>query len=258
MESKFFIVSPLEQFEIIPLISLTFGFFDFSITNQTIILSLIIFFITTFFFSCLKQQEQSLFIIPHRWQSVIEFIYSFILSMVSDNIDGKKNQMFFPLVFTVFLFVLSMNLIGLIPYSYTVTSHAIVTFSFSILIFIGINIICVRIHGLTFFSMFVPSGTSVVLALILVPIELFSYAFKPLSLGVRLFCNMMAGHTLLKVFAGFAWSLMSFTGVLFLMHYIPLLVLIPLFGLELGVAMIQSFVFSLLICIQINDALNLH
>ena len=95
MESKFFIVSPLEQFEIIPLISLPFGFFDFSITNQTIILSLIVFFIITFFFSCLKQQEQSLFMIPHRWQSVIEFIYSFILSMVSDNIDGKKNQMFF-------------------------------------------------------------------------------------------------------------------------------------------------------------------
>ena len=97
-----------------------------------------------------------------------------------------------------------------------------------------------------------------ILAFILVPIEFFSYLFKPLSLGVRLFCNMMAGHTLLKVFAGFSWALMSCTGILFLMHYIPLLILIPLFGLELGVAMIQSFVFSLLVCIQINDALNLH
>jgi ATP synthase subunit 6 len=96
------------------------------------------------------------------------------------------------------------------------------------------------------------------LAFLLVPVELISYIFKPLSLAIRLFCNMMAGHTLLKVFAGFAWSLSGTTGVLFLMHYVPLLILIPLFGLELGVALIQAFVFSLLTCIYLNDALNLH
>jgi F0F1-type ATP synthase membrane subunit a len=252
------IASPLEQFEILPLISLNFGLLDFSITNQTIILALISFIFVTYFLSFLKQSDNSLFIIPSRWQVIVEFVYSLVLNVVAENIGGKKSEKFFPLVFTIFTFILSMNLIGLVPYSFTVTSHAIVTFSLSIFIFIGINIICVRAHGLEFFSLFVPSGTSVPLSFVIVPIEVFSYAFKPLSLGVRLFCNMMVGHTLLKVFAGFAWSLMACSGVLFLAHYIPLLVIIPLFGLELGVATIQAFVFSLLVCIQLNDAINLH
>jgi len=171
---------------------------------------------------------------------------------------GKRINFFFPLVFTIFLFIVSMNLIGLVPYSFTVTSHFIVTLSLSLVIFIGMNIICVKVHKLEFFSLFLPAGTSVALAFLLVPVEVISFIFKPLSLAIRLFCNMMAGHTLLKVFAGFTWSLMSFTGILFLMQYMPLLILVPLFGLELGVAVIQAIVFSLLTCIYLNDALNLH
>jgi len=250
--------SPLEQFEILPVLPITISFLDFSITNQTIMLSLIVFFLISIFFILLKQSTNSLFIVPHRFQIVLELLYSMILGIVVDNISGKKAQLFFPLIFTIFFFISSMNLIGLIPYSYTVTSHFIVTFSISFFIFIGMNIICVKTHKLEFFSLFLPSGTSVLLAFLLVPVELISYIFKPLSLAIRLFCNMMAGHTLLKVFAGFAWSLSGTTGVLFLMHYVPLLILIPLFGLELGVALIQAFVFSLLTCIYLNDALNLH
>ena len=250
--------SPLEQFEILPLLSITISFLDFSITNQTILLALIIFFLVSIFFIVIKQSTNSLFIVPHKFQIVLELLYGMILGIVVDNISGKKAQLFFPLIFTIFFFISSMNLIGLIPYSYTVTSHFIVTFSISFFIFIGMNIICVKTHGLKFFSLFLPSGTSVILAFLLVPVELISYIFKPLSLAIRLFCNMMAGHTLLKVFAGFAWSLSGTTGVLFLMHYVPLLILIPLFGLELGVALIQAFVFSLLTCIYLNDALNLH
>jgi len=178
--------------------------------------------------------------------------------MVQENIGGKRSQEFFPLIFTLFFFVLCMNLIGLVPYSFTVTSHFIVTLILSLIIFLGMNIICIRIHGLKFFSLFLPSGTSFALSFLLVPVEIISYIFKPLSLAIRLFCNMMAGHTLLKVFAGFAWSLMSFSGILFFLQYIPILILIPLFGLELGVAFIQAFVFSLLTCIYLNDALNLH
>ncbi|MEY4050709.1 MAG: synthase subunit 6 [Bacteroidota bacterium] len=109
-----------------------------------------------------------------------------------------------------------------------------------------------------FFALFLPPGTSIVLAFLLVPIELISYVFKPVSLSIRLFANMMAGHTLLKVIAGFACTLMANSGILFLLHYVPLLILIPLFGLELGVALIQSFVFSILICIYLNDSINLH
>ena len=251
----FKIYSPLEQFQILP-----FGTFlnIFSITNQFIFLTLS-FFILFFLFSImLKPKTKTLYLIPTRLQSIIEIIYLLILSMVNDTINGNKNEFFFPLIFTIFFFIASLNLIGLIPYSYTVTSHFIVTLGLSLTIFIGMNIICIQTYKLEFFSLFLPAGTSFALAFLLVPVELISYIFKPLSLAIRLFCNMMAGHTLLKVFAGFAWSLMQLSGGLYFLQIIPLLVLIPLYGLELGVALIQAFVFSLLTCIYLNDAINLH
>lgn len=258
MNFEILFFSPLEQFEILPLFFLHFGYLDISITNQTVILILILFFVFTTFFAFLKSGQNSLFLIPTRGQIIIEFLYSMVLAMVTDNIGGKKNQLFFPLVFSIFFLIVCMNLIGLIPYSFTVTSHLVVTLTLSLSIFIGMNIICVKTHKLAFFSLFLPAGTSLALAFLLVPLEIISFIFKPLSLAIRLFCNMMAGHTLLKVFAGFAWSLMSFSGILFLMHFIPIIILIPLFGLELGVSLIQAFVFSLLTCIYLNDALNLH
>jgi ATP synthase subunit 6 len=253
-----FLYSPLEQFEILPLFVFNLGFLDLSITNQTVLLALILFLVSVIFFSLLNEKDSSISVVPNRWQSIIEFIYSLILSMVTDNVGGKRSQYFFPLIFSIFFFIVCMNLIGLIPYSFTVTSHFIVTFALSLTVFIGINIICVKVHKLEFFSLFLPAGTSVILAFLLVPVELILYLFRPLSLAIRLFCNMMAGHTLLKIFAGFAWSLMSFSGVLFFMQYLPLITLLPLFGLEFGVALIQAFVFSLLTCIYLNDALNLH
>lgn len=250
--------SPLEQFQVLPIFSLYLSFLDFSITNETIILILILFFSSVLFLSLFKENDNSYFIVPNRWQSIIEIIYKLILSLVIDNIKDKKSQYFFPLVFSIFFLLISLNLIGLIPYSFTLTSHIIVTLSLSLGLFIGINIISVRTHGINFFSLFLPSGTSIVLAFLLVPIELISYIFKPISLSIRLFANMMAGHTLLKVIAGFAFTLMGNVGILFLLHYVPLLILIPLFGLELAVALIQSFVFSILIAIYLNDAINLH
>jgi len=252
-----FLLSPLEQFEILPIYTIFFVI----ITNQVVILFLTLFFLISLFFSLvITDFEHSSFayIIPCRIQVVIEIIYSMLLGMTLDNINGKHNAEFFPLIFSIFFFISSANLIGLIPYSFTVTSHFIVTLCLSISIFIGINIISIRIHGLEFFSLFLPSGTSTALAFLLVPVELISFIFKPLSLAIRLFCNMMAGHTLLKVFVGFAWTLINFSGLTFLLHIVPLLILFPLFGLELGVALIQSYVFSLLTCIYINDAINLH
>ncbi len=253
-----FFLSPLEQFQILPFFSFQIGLLDFTITNETVILILILFFSCVFLLSLNKENDSTLFIIPNRWQTVLEMIYAMVLSIVNENIKSKKASLFFALVFSIFFMLLSLNVIGLIPFSFTLTSHLIVTLGISLSIFIGINIICVRIHGVNFFSLFLPSGTSVALAFLLVPIEIISYVFKPISLAIRLFANMMAGHTLLKVIAGFGFTLMSKTGVLFLMHYIPLLILIPLFGLELGVALIQSFVFSVLICIYLNDAVSLH
>jgi ATP synthase subunit 6 len=253
-----FYYSPLEQFEILPLLPLKFFFLDFSITNSTVILFLIIFFLVILFFGSLKTSDSTLFAVPTRWQSVFEILYNLILSMVVDNISGRNSQRFFPLIFTIFFFIAAMNLVGLVPYSFTVTSHFVITLSISLTIFIGINIICVKTHGLQFFSLFLPSGTPLALAFLLVPVEFVLYLFRPFSLAIRLFCNMMAGHTLLKIFAGFAWSLMSFTGAIFFLHFIPLITLLPLFGLELAVALIQAFVFSLLTCIYLNDAINLH
>jgi len=250
-----FFFSPLEQFEILPIIRIV-G--DLSITNQFLFLGLILFIIISIFFALLQSSTQTLFIIPTRWQSVIEIVYLMVLSMVNDTVSGNKKEAFFPLIFTIFMFITGMNVIGLIPYTYTVTSHFIVTLSLSLTIFIGMNIISVRTHGLHIFSLFFPGGTSTILGLLLVPVEIISYIFKPLSLAIRLFCNMMAGHTLLKVFAGFAWSLASLSGALFYVQLLPIAILVPLFVLELGVALIQAYVFSLLTCIYLNDALNLH
>jgi ATP synthase subunit 6 len=252
-----FLYSPLEQFEVLHVVSLYLGVLDFSITNETIILFILFFLIYTFKVSLKSISNSTLFIVPSRWQVIFEIIFKLVLSMVVDNV-GPKGQSFFPLVFSVFFYILCLNVIGLIPYSFTLTSHFIVTFALSLFLFLGINIVCIKTHRIEFFSLFLPSGTSVVLAFLLVPIELISYVFKPVSLSIRLFANMMGGHTLLKVIAGFSWVLMGCTGVLFFLQYIPFLILIPLLGLEVGVALIQSFVFSILICIYLNDAINLH
>jgi len=250
--------SPLEQFEVLVVMSFYFKGLDFSITNETLILMTIFLSSSVFFIANLNSKDLILNLIPNRIQSVFELLYTILLSLIVDNLGKLEGQNFFPILFSIFLYIASLNLIGLIPYSFTLTSHLIVTFTLAFFIFFALNIICIKKHGLDFFSLFFPSGTSITLALLLVPIELISYIFKPVSLSIRLFANMMAGHTLLKVIAGFGWTLSGSSGILFLIHYIPLLILIPLFGLELGVALIQSFVFLILICIYLNDSINLH
>jgi len=221
-------------------------------------LGLIFGFIFKAFWLTVSTKDESLFVIPTKWQAAGEALLLLVLNMVVDSIAGQKSQRFFALVVSIFLFIMCMNLIGLVPYSFTVTSHLATTLALSLSVFIGINIICVKTHGLAAFALFLPAGAPTLLAFLLVPVELILYLFRPLSLAIRLFSNMMAGHTLLKVFAGFAWSLMSFTGVLFVFQFVPVLTLLPLFGLEFGVALIQAFVFSLLVCIYLNDAINLH
>jgi len=253
-----FLNSPLEQFEILVLIPFYFNGLDFSIINETVTLFIIFLFFSIFFSACLNSKDLTLNLIPGKIQVIFEFIFKILLSVILDNLGKTEGQKYFPILFSIFVYVVSLNLIGLIPYSFTLTSHLIVTFTLALFIFIGLNIICIRNHKFAFFSLFFPVGTAVFLAFLLVPIELISYIFKPVSLSIRLFANMMAGHTLLKVIAGFGWTLSGFSGVLFLIHYIPLLILIPLFGLELGVALIQSFVFIILICIYLNDSIHLH
>lgn len=250
------ILSPLEQFQILPVLPLRFYDFDFSVTNSTIILFIGLF---AFFslLSTLTNSKESYDLVPTRWQIVVEVLYGVVGGLLKDTV-GSKGQTYFPFIFTLFSFLLIANLIGLIPYSFTVTSHLIVTFSIAIMTFLGINIICLREHGHRAFSLFLPKGSTLSLAFILVPIELVSYLVRPVSLSVRLFANMMAGHTLLKVIAGFSWTMMLSGGALFLAHFLPLLILVLVMALEFGVALIQGYVFTILTCIYLNDALNLH
>ena len=195
--------------------------------------------------------------IPYHLFLNLETILLAVLELCYSNL-GKDAKNHLPLILSIFNIVLFINLIGMIPYSFTVTSHLIVTFSLASTIYIGLNIIGGKKHHLHFFNLLLPSGASLALVPLLVPIEFVSYVFRVISLPVRLFANMMAGHTLLKVIAGFSWIMIHLNFILFLIHFIPLLLLVLLIGLELGVAVIQSFVFSILSCMYINDAINLH
>lgn len=196
------IFSPLEQFQILNFLNFSICGFDFSITNSVIILT-IGFLSFYLYLSSFISKNNSFYIISTRMQYVLEVLYVVVYSLLRDNV-GVSGKKFFPFFFTFFLFILITNIIGLVPYSFTITSHLIVTFSLACTIFIGINIICIQKHGIKMLSLFLPSGSSLALALLLVPIEIVSYFFRPISLSVRLFANMMAGHTLLKVIISFA------------------------------------------------------
>ena len=254
-----FFLSPLEHFQVYPLISIYFLNYDYSITNETIILLLFLVLISIYFLSFLKNSENSLYIVPNnRWQVLNELLFVGLLSVISENIKHKLGQKFFPLIFFIFIFIFGLNVIGLVPFSFALTGHLIVTMFISLSVFFAINIIGYRIHGLKIFSLFLPSGTCSPLYFLIVLIEFISYFFRPISLFIRLFANVMAGHVLIKVILGFVYVLMGAGGILFILHYIPLLILLPLFVLELFVVVIQSLVFCLLVCIYINDCLNLH
>ncbi len=241
-------MSPLEQFEILPI----FNFYLFILTNSTIIIT--IGFAFLFFYNKAINNGT---LIPNRLQLIFESMYETVVELVYLNI-GTYGYLFMPLIFSLFLFLILSNLLGMVPYSFTVTSHLIVTFTLALTTFLGFNIIGIKKHKLNFLSLLLPSGASLALVPLLVPIELVSYVFRVISLPVRLFANMMAGHTLLKVIAGFAWIMAGLNGVMFFAHFIPLILLVLLVGLELGVALIQAYVFTILTCMYINDALNLH
>lgn len=247
--------SPLEQFLILPILPI---FSWFSITNEVIFLSLILLFSFVALSGLADANKNTLYIIPTDWQLFFQSIYDLVLFTVLKNINHIRGQKFFPLIFNIFLFVLLLNLIGLIPNSFTLTSHIIVTFGLSASFFIGITIICINEHKIRFFSLFLPSGTPTGLAFLLVPIELISYVFKPLSLSIRLFANLMAGHTLMHVVAGFGYEFIVNRGPVYILQYLPVVIILPLFLLDIAVCTIQAFVFAILICIYLNDALLLH
>lgn len=237
---------PLEQFKVEPLIPLHIGGLDMSYTNASLFMTIAVVLITALLVLGTRRRA----LVPGRWQSVAEMSYEFVADMVDTN-AGHGAEPYFPFVFTLFMFVLFANSLGLIPYSYTVTGQIIVTFALAAVVFIGVTIIGFAKHGLHFLRFFVPEGVPLVLLLLLVPIELLSYFIRPFTLSIRLFANMLAGHTMLAIFGGFAASVG-------LLAILPVALDVAILALEVLVAALQAYVFSILTCLYLRDALHMH
>lgn len=237
--------SPLAQFEIKPLVEMNIGGLDLSFTNSAAWMVVAIILATIMLTASMSRRAM----IPGRWQSVSELCYEFVANMVRDNV-GTEGRRYFPFIFTLFVFILFCNTLGMVPFSFTPTSHIIVTFALAFVVFIGVTIIGFAKNGAGFLKLFAPSGVPMALMPLLVPIEVISYFVRPISLSVRLFANMMAGHTMLKVFGGFVISLGLLLG------WAPLVFLVALTGLEIGIAFLQAYVFTILTCLYLHDALH--
>jgi F-type H+-transporting ATPase subunit a len=238
--------SPMEQFEIKRLLDLKIGGLDVSFTNSSFWMIVAVIAATGVFVVGMRQRA----LVPGKLQSVAEMGYEFIASMVRDNV-GDAGKKYFPFIFTLFIFILFCNVLGMVPYSFTPTSHIVVTFAMAFVVFMGVTIIGFAKHGLHFFSFFVPKGVPFVLVPLLVFIEVISYLIRPVSLSVRLFANMLAGHTMLKVFGGFVVAMGLLGG------WAPLAFIVALTGLELLIAFLQAYVFAILTCLYLNDAIHL-
>ena len=239
--------SPLDQFEINPLVNFEVGGVNLAFTNSSVSMVITVLFITLFLTLTVNPRS----IVPSRMQLISELCYNFIAQLLNDTV-GDQGKRYFPFVFSIFMFVLIGNMVGMIPYQFTFTSHIIVTFALATVVFIGVTILGFVNHGIRFFTFFYIPGVPFYMHPLLIPIEVISYLSRPIRLSVRLFPNMLAGHTLLKVFAGFVVSMPFFTGVL------PLTFIVALTGLEILIAFLQAYVFAILTCLYINDAYHLH
>lgn len=242
--------SPLEQFEIHPILPIRVGDLDLSFTNSSLWMAIAV--IAVYTLVMLGARHASM--VPGRLQALVELTYGFIGNTIGSTI-GKEGRQYFPFVFTLFTFILFGNALGMIPGSFTFTSHIIVTFSMAIFVVTAATIIGIVRHGWHFFSFFAPSGCPIYVMPLLVPIEIMSYLIRPISLSVRLFVNMMAGHIMLKTFAGFIIALGNFY---VLPGLAPLALTVALSGLEFAIAFLQAYVFTVLTCIYLQDCIHLH
>lgn len=246
--------NPLHQFEISTIVPIRIGGIDASLTNSSVFMIIAVALVTGFFVLGVKSRA----LVPGRLQSVAELAYEFVANMLRSNV-GSEGRPYFPFIFSLFFFILMGNMLGMVPYGFTYTSHLAVTLGMAVVIFIGTTIIGFAKHGVGFFGFFLPHGTPWYVAPLLVPIEILSYFFRPISLGLRLFANMTAGHTLLKVFAGFAAGFVASMGALgILPALIPMAATVALTGLEFLIAFLQAYVYAVLACIYLNDALHMH
>ncbi len=237
---------PLAQFMIQKIIPFEVGGVDVSFTNSSLAMVAAVVLVSSFLVFSMRRGA----LVPGRWQIVAEMSYEFIANMIRDNV-GQEGRRYFPFIFTLFMFVLAGNMIGMVPYSFAFTSQIAVTFGLAFAVFIGVTLIGFIKHGFKFFGFFLPEGVPWFLAPLMIPIEILSYLARPVSLSLRLFANMTAGHTMVKVFAGFIF-LLGIAGVA------PLLMVIVLTGLKLIIAFLQAYVFTILTCVYLNDALHMH
>lgn len=244
--------SPLEQFEVYPLLPLRRGGLDLSFTNSSLRRLLAAGLVVVW--GQLVVTGGGGRVVPNAWQTSLEGVYRRVRSRAQDR--GPRGREFFPLLFVLFTFIAACNLLGLVPYSFTVTSHLVVTLTLAGRVWIGKLVVGLREHGVKLLGRFLPSGVPIVRAPALIAIELITFTITVISLSVRLFANRRSGHILLKVLAGFAWTRRRAGGVVFLGHFLPLGVLFLLRGLETGVALIQAYVFTLLTSRYISDVLE--
>lgn len=242
-----FSADPMHQFVVQPILPWKIGGVDASFTNASLFMTIVVVLVTAFLAIGASRRAM----VPGRMQSIAELSYEFVANMIRDT-AGTEAMRYFPFVFTLFMFILFANVIGMVPYTFTVTSHIIVTFALAAVVFLGVTVIGFVTHGVKFLNFFVPHGVPKVLLPFIVVIEIISYLSRPMSLSVRLFANMMAGHTMLAVFGGFVIMLGFVAG------WIPLLFSSALMGLEFLVAFLQAYVFAVLTCIYLNDALHMH
>ncbi|MGA1800833.1 F0F1 ATP synthase subunit A [Rhizobium sp. HT1-10] len=242
---------PIHQFQINTIVPIEIGGLDFSFTNSSLFMVVSVLLAGSFLYFATASRS----LIPGRAQSVAEMSYEFIANILREG-AGSAGMKFFPLVFTLFMFVLTANLLGMFPYFYTVTSQIIVTFALSMLV-IGIVVVYGFFkHGFGFLKLFLPSGVPGVLLPLVVAIEVISFLARPISLSVRLFANMLAGHITLKVFAGFVASLGALGALGIGGAILPLIMTVALTALEFLVAFLQAYVFAVLTCMYLNDALH--
>ena len=254
--SQFFILSPLSQFEVVSLIGLNapvLSYINLSLTNLALYSCFILLVVIGLHFY--GNNESNL--IPSKWSISLESSFQSLSSMVREQV-GSQNEIYLPFIYSLFFFILIGNLISNVPYSFAVTASGVVSLGLSFTIFIGVTLLALSIHGIKFFAFFIPAGTPLALVPLLVLIELISYLARAVSLGVRLFANITAGHTLLKILSTYLFQLFSGSIIIAILTLIPFAIFLALIGLEIAVSLIQAFVFTLLVCSYLRDAIELH
>jgi F-type H+-transporting ATPase subunit a len=245
-------LNPMEQFELKPLVPIHLFGYDVSFTNQSLMMVIVVAAVSIFLPFAMSKRS----LVPSRAQSMAELSYEFVANMIH-SAAGEDGLVFFPFVFTIFMFVLFSNFFGLVPWTFTVTSQIAVTFALAAVVVTAVIVTGFLKHGIGFLMLFVPKAP-LPLLILLVPIEIISFLTRPISLSVRLFANMLAGHTMLQVFAGFVVALGAAGGFLSVLSIAPMALIVAIMALELLVAFLQAYVFAILTCIYLSEALHLH